>query len=244
MQTAMDRQSPRQRPPGRPLMYQRWLQLLFLHWPLPAAELAALVPAPLELDLFDGQAWIGVVPFTMRRVRPRGLPALPGCSAFHELNVRTYVHYLGFPGVWFFSLDAANPLAVRAARWRFHLPYFDARMRLAAKGPEVAYDSLRTHRDAPFAAFRARWTFGQPLGEVAADSLEFFLTERYCLYACDGQRLWRARIHHPPWPLRRATLHELHSSMLEPLGLRPAAGAPHIAGAERIDVDIFPLERL
>src|SRR5262245_4554326 len=109
-------------------MRMSWHDLLFAHWPVPVAAMRALVPAPLEVDTFDGAAWIGVVPFRMTRVGPLWLPPIPGVSSFAELNVRTYVTRDDKPGVWFFSLDAANPLAVRTARRFFHLPYFHAAM--------------------------------------------------------------------------------------------------------------------
>ena len=103
-------------------MTQTWHDLLFAHWPVPAESLARLVPSPFELDLFEGRAWLGIVPFVMTNVAPRGVPALPGLSSFPELNVRTYVRVGGRPGVYFFSLDAASVLAVRAARLLLHLP--------------------------------------------------------------------------------------------------------------------------
>src|SRR5262245_23161746 len=121
-----ERSWPRPSPPWA--MAMRWHDLLFLHWPIAAAELRPRIPAPLAIDEHSGSAWIGVVPFRMTNVRPRGVPGLPWLSAFPELNVRTYVTHGGKPGVWFFSLDAAQRLAVIAARRRFHLPYFHARM--------------------------------------------------------------------------------------------------------------------
>jgi uncharacterized protein YqjF (DUF2071 family) len=119
--------------PRRPWMLaMRWHDLLFMHWPMLHVALRALIPPELALDTFDGTAWIGVVPFRMNGVRPRGLPALPWLSVFPELNLRTYVTTGGKPGVWFFSLDAANPVVVRLARKLFYLPYYDAHM--ASKG--------------------------------------------------------------------------------------------------------------
>src|SRR6185312_4553706 len=130
--------------PTRPwIMRMEWHDLLFMHWPLPAALVRPLIPAALRLDTFDGWVWIGVVPFTMRGVRPRLAPAVPRLSAFCELNVRTYVTAEHRPGVWFFSLDAANPLAVRAARLAFRLPYYDARMDSTRIGDAIRYQSVR-----------------------------------------------------------------------------------------------------
>jgi len=129
-----------------------------MHWPVPAEALRPLIPPALAVDTFDGQAWVGVVPFRMSGIRAHFLPPIPGTAAFPELNVRTYVTIDGKPGVWFFSLDAANRLAVRVARWTFHLPYYDATMSCTRDGAgEVAYRSTRTHRHAKPAAFAARY---------------------------------------------------------------------------------------
>ena len=125
-----DRLLVRTPPPGQPVMYQNWGSLLFLHWPLPAESLRPLIPKPLALDTFDGAAWIGITPFTMWGIRAAFLPPIPVLSESHELNVRTYVHLDGVPGIWFFSLDASNAVATLGARLTFHLPYFHARMRL------------------------------------------------------------------------------------------------------------------
>jgi len=218
-------------------MRMSWHDLLFAHAPVPLAALRALVPAGLEIDTFDGAAWLGVVPFRMTRVGPRFLPALPGLSAFPELNVRTYVTRDGRPGVWFFSLDAANRAAVWTARRFFHLPYFDARMSCTADGDEVVYASERTHEGAASATFRARY---RPVGDVYATrpgDVDHWLTERYCLYAAkpDGALL-RVEIEHPPWPLQRATAEIAANTMAEAAGLPFEASPPHLHFARRLDV--------
>lgn len=223
-------------------MRQTWGRLLFLHWPVAPEGLRPLLPPGLALDTFDGQAWLGVVPFTMWGIQPTFGPPLPGLRAFHELNVRTYVHRDGLPGVWFFSLDAASPLAVWAARTFYHLPYFRAAMDLAADGGVVRYSSRRRHRGAPAAHFRCAWRVGEPLPATEPGSLPFFLTERYCLYAARGRRLWRGRILHPPWPLRRAEILDLDSTMVESHGLPSPEGEPLVHGADEIRVEIWGLE--
>src|SRR5262249_55787207 len=125
-------------------MHQNWGTLLFMHWPVDPDALNSLLPSSLSLDTFDGTAWLGVVPFWMWGIRASFLPRIPGTSAFPELNVRTYVHYKGVPGVWFFSLDAANSLAVWGARRFYYLPYFNARMQLRRNGQTVSYSSRRS----------------------------------------------------------------------------------------------------
>ena len=170
-------------PEGPWLMSQTWNDLLFAHWPVAKDRLRELVPPPFELDLFDGEAWLAVVPFTMTNVVPRFVPALPWISAFPELNVRTYVRAGDKPGVFFFSLDAGNAVAVGAARALLNLPYFRADMKVTADDT-VNYSSRRLAGAAEFRArFRARGNLRTP----APGSLEYFLTERYCLYAVDHQ---------------------------------------------------------
>jgi uncharacterized protein YqjF (DUF2071 family) len=227
------------------VMAQTWHDLLFAHWPMPAHTLRREVPPRLELDTFDGQAWLAVTPFRMTGVRPRLLPLLPGLSAFPELNVRTYVTDGQKRGVWFFSLDAGNRAAVELARRWFHLPYFHARMSLEHKGDGVFYESRRIHRGAPAAEFRASY---RPIGEViraTSGSLEHWLTERYCLYAMDErQRLFRAEIHHVPWPLQLAAVEIEINTMAAGHGF-VLAGGPSLAHfSRRLDVRVWQPRRV
>ena len=196
--------------PDRPwLIFQSWQDLLFAHWPIPASQMAELLPAGLALDTYAGEAWVTVVPFRMSGVRPRFLPAAPGLSSFPELNVRTYVKGSSAeaerPGVFFFSLDAGSPLAVTMARRFFHLPYFRAQMTCRNEDDSIRFDSRRTHGGAPEADFRAAYRPAGPVYQAADSSLEQWLVERYCLYSADGAgRIYRAEVHHAPWPLQRA----------------------------------------
>ena len=187
------------------IMSQAWHDLLFAHWPVSPDAVRDTLPPGLELDLFGGEAWLGVVPFRMSGVRPRFTPPVPGLSYFPELNLRTYVVRDGRPGVWFYTLEASNKIAVRIARTWFHLPYHDARMRCEARGADLDYESVRTHKDSGTPRFKARYG---PRGDVyASDSgtLELWLTERYCLYAASKRgALYRAEIQHGPWPLQPA----------------------------------------
>lgn len=226
-------------PPEHPWQIaMTWHDLLFMHWPLAPELLRPLVPTGLALDVRDGGAWLGIVPFGMRGTRPRWLPALPGLSAFPEINVRTYVVADGRPGVWFFSLDAASRLAVRGARRFFHLSYFDARMRLGIESDGgVSYHSRRTHRNAMPAEFVGRY---RPIGQAltaAPGSLESWLTDRYCLYATDGRgRLYRGEIDHPPWPLQLAEVDIERNTMHQQLGIELPSARPLLHFARRLDV--------
>ncbi len=241
----IDRLSIRTRPAGKPVMHQTWDKLLFMHWPIPKAELLPLIPRGLEIDTFGGTAWIGVTPFTMPRIRPPGLPAPPVVGRSHEINVRTYVHRRGVPGVWFLSLDASNPLAVLGARLGFSLPYFVARMSLEERDRTIRFASRRAQPGAPPADFEAVWRREEALPDAQPDSQEFFLIERYCLYASRGENMYRARIHHEPWPLCRVSLMSHASSMVESHGLSVPRVSPLLHGQiAPLDVDVWAPERL
>ena len=199
------------------VMTQTWSDLLFAHWPIEAHALRRDVPAPFELDLFDGRGWIGVVPFRMTNVGPRGLPAIPGIAEFAELNVRTYVRVDDRPGVYFFSLDAESGWAVRVARALLNLPYHLASMTVATRDGRVRYDSRRAA--GVDGEFRATY---EPTGEpfvARPGTLEYFLTERYCLYHTRRGRPYRLEIHHPPWRLQHARARLEHNTMAAVNGL-------------------------
>ena len=187
------------------VMRMRWRELLFAHWVVDQSTLRRLIPGGLQVDSFEGRCYVGAVPFLMEGVGPRMLPRLPGLHAFPELNLRTYVTAGGKPGVWFFSLDAGQKLAVRAARRFFYLPYFDAKFDIDVAESRVEYSATRTHRDAAPAKFSATY---RPLGAVyqsAPGTLDAWLTDRYCLYSADpAGKIYRGEIDHPPWPLQKA----------------------------------------
>lgn len=175
-----------------------------------------LIPRELDLDIFDDWCWIGVVPFRMSGVHPRHVPAP---MAFAELNVRTYVKARERSGVWFFSLDAASRLAVRAARW-LGMPYFDARMSVRTREQTVHYESKRIHRRAPSAELSAVYQPSGPIYHAAPGSLDHWLTERYCLYAAlEPERIVYGEIHHPPWSLQPAEAELRMNTMTQGLGI-------------------------
>jgi uncharacterized protein YqjF (DUF2071 family) len=226
-------------------MRQDWHHLLFLHWAIVAEQLRRLIPAGLELDLFDGRAYVGLVPFTMTGVRPVWAPAVPGLSSFHETNVRTYVHRAGRdPGVWFFSLDAANPVAVTLARTFFHLPYFHARMRLTLEPEAIAYSSERRGWAVPRVTSAIRC---KPTGSAApaqVGTLEHFLVERYLLYAAHRDRLYRGQVHHSPYPLQTVEVASLDETLLATAGIGRPNDAPLARFARSVRVEVFPLTRV
>jgi uncharacterized protein YqjF (DUF2071 family) len=214
-----------------------WHELAFLHWRVPADALRPLVPTELELETYDGGAWLGVVPFRMTHAAARGLPRFGPVTDFAELNVRTYVTAGGRPGIWFFSLDATQPLAVRIARGCFHLPYLDARIDIQRAGDQIAYRSVRTHLGAGVAELDVRYRPAGPVQRSQTGSLEQFLTDRYCLYAATaGGRVLRLEIDHPPWPLQPAEAQLERCTMTQPLGIELAPAPDLVHYAERLDV--------
>jgi uncharacterized protein YqjF (DUF2071 family) len=238
-----DRLKMRLRPRGSPLMYQTWDSLLFMHWRVPEEVLKPLIPARLSIDKFYGSAWLTVTPFTLSNVRPIYTPPLPWVSDFHEINVRTYVHFDGDPGVWFFSLDANSTLPVLAARAVYHLPYHDAEIRFENNNGRVDFAMDRSSGQ-PSAHFDARWSIGNGLSESVPGSLEFFLTERYCLYAEHKGELYRARINHRPWPLQAAALDRYQTDLFQANSLPVPDEDPTVCSGGPVKVEVWPLEKV
>jgi uncharacterized protein YqjF (DUF2071 family) len=225
-------------------MYQRWHDLLFAHWALPPERVRPLVPCELELDLFDGKAWIGVIPFWMSHVCFRGLTPIPTAGTFPELNVRTYVRcpqQADKPGVYFFSLDAASLLAVFGARMGFGLPYFWAQMRAEiVEDGEIQYRSVRKEKRRPAQLIARYRPTGTP--SVTKSSFELFVTERYCLYVVRRGRTHRVEIHHLPWPLEPAEAEFQLNTMAHASGIELPAEPPVLQFAKTLEVYIFALE--
>ena len=217
-------------------MTQTWHNLLFAHWRVDVSALRQIVPTAFELDLFNHEAWVGVVPFYMTNVGLRATPSLPWLSAFPELNVRTYVRVDDKPGVYFFSLDAGRALAVAAARRLLNLPYFRATMTVDARRDGVVYHSAR--RDShPAAVFKAEYGPTGPSFHTARGSLEHFLTERYCLYHQTRRGTpYRLEIHHPQWPLQVAWADMQVNTMAVASGFQVEDTPPLLHFARRLDV--------
>jgi hypothetical protein len=213
----------------------RWHDLLFAHWPMPAEALRPLVPPALDLDTFDGTAWLGIVPFRMTRVRPFAVP-LPGDAvAYAEVNVRTYVTGPdGGRGVWFLSLDGEHRAGALAARAAFGIEYRFARVRLRRDGDTVRFES---RRDGPHArALRATYVPTGPAAHAPPGSLDAFLTDRLCLYGVRAGRLLRGDIEHAAWPLRPADASIETNTMATAFGLVLPDVAPVLHLADRLDV--------
>ena len=238
----------RARPSGPVVMYQRWEHLLFLHWRYDAAVVQAMLPAGLHVDTWSESAWVGLVPLFMRDVRPRFVPPIPAISDFLELNLRTYVYdALGRPGIYFFSLDCDQPVAVETARRLLHLRYEHCVMRATATPGANGWVKMETQRAGrgEHATFRYQ-AFG-PVTEPPVDSLEFFLLERYRLYTSDasGERLGSIRVCHAPYQMRAAHVTEWGDAPLRQAGFLPPLRDPdHACTAEPVDVETFAPEKV
>jgi uncharacterized protein YqjF (DUF2071 family) len=217
------------------VMRQTWHDLLFAHWPVARDRLRTLVPSFLEIDTFDNEAWLGITPFHLSGVTARNLPAIPWISSFDEINVRTYVLHDGIPGVYFFSLDANSIIAVEGAKTAFHLPYFVADIECTEQRSELSYRSRRGGTTS--AQFQAIYSPAGRVFEPAVDSLEYWLTERYCLYTLDADsRAYRVEIHHRPWQLHRAEARIGLNTMADAAGIRLPSMKPLLHFSRRLDV--------
>ncbi|MEM9444872.1 MAG: DUF2071 domain-containing protein [Verrucomicrobiota bacterium] len=216
---------------------QKWKDLLFVHWEVDKDWLRSKIPPKLELDLFNDKAWIGIVPFSMYGVTLKGFPAPKFMCNFPEINIRTYVRHRDKSGIWFFSLDVPNPIAVWAARTFFYLPYYLAKMQATDNSENIHYFHQRNDK-----VFNAYYKSDRHLN-VAADSFEHWATERYCLYTTTAKGdLIIGQIHHQKWPLREAKLEILQNTLLD----RIPVGGMHssILFSKSIDVIIFPIEKV
>jgi uncharacterized protein len=230
-------------PVERPVMLQRWADVTYLHWPLPALDVARVLPPGLEVDTHDGLAWVGLVPFIMRELRLPGVPALPWLSTFPEVNVRTYVVGPRGPGVWFCSLDAARLGGVLVALTGYGLQYRWARMRAARRGDELRFWSARRWPGPP----GARAHVGVRLGAAveSPDALDQFHTNRWGLYTrMRGGGLAFAPVEHGPWRLRRADLTVLTEDVVAAAGLTRPATPPRIRYSPGVEVRIGLPRRL
>ena len=235
---AINRVLPRQRPKKKIKGYQSWRNLTFLHWEIASEELEPLLPSGLQLDLFQGKAYIGIVPFEMKNIRPAWCPQVLGFN-FLETNVRTYVIHNQEPGVFFFSLDANSYIAVKVARWIWHLPYFHSAMTLSNKDAVYNYTLKRTDK----VQSQIKIEVSETLPPSEADSLEYFLLERYLLFTELRGQLLRGQVHHIPYPVRQAELIDFEDQLLEVNNIGGISSSPDLVHfSQGVDVEIYPLE--
>jgi uncharacterized protein len=232
--------------PARPwIMKQTWHNLLFAHWPVPAEAIRPLLHEGLQLDTFDGDAWIGIIPFRLSGIQLRWLPPVPFVETFTEINVRTYVKFQGKPGILFLSLDTDNPLVTAFARPWFHMPYHNADMQFRVSGEKVIFCSKRRARGAERPGFCAVYEPGANLAAAQAGTLEHWLTERYCFYCRNTVgNLFRCEAHHPRWRLREAQADVIENTMTAPYGIDLGDRKPLLHYSHRMDALIWPVEKL
>ncbi len=238
--TLESRLAARERSSRAHVMYQRWQSLLFLHWRWDAAKIQRTLPAGLHVDTFQGDAWLAIVPFYMRGIRPRFFPPVPGISDFLELNVRTYVHdEQGRPGVWFYSLDCNQPLAVWTARTFFHLPYQRARMSGEVSDGWIDY---RCQRRGEPAESHFRYRIAAEFEAAEPGTLAFFLAERYLLFSRTPRGIRCGQVNHIPYPLAEAALGKWDVYPLLQAGFTDPQRPPdHVIGSSGVDVAVYPL---
>ncbi len=239
------RLQPTHRPDQKPIGHQRWRNLSFIHWRVPPDALRHLIPDSLEIDTYDGDAWLGLVPFYMSHIRPWWSPAVPYISNFCETNLRTYVHHRGEkPGVWFFSLDASRLLPVLVARKLWKLNYYWAQMKIHRQPNSIQYTSHRFSKREPASVNLNATVDPEPLAPPPTGyetSLEFFLAERYLLYTESTKGLLCGQVHHHPYPLKRARIETMQQSLSDTIAC-PVPDVPdHVLFSEGVDVEIFPL---
>lgn len=220
-------------------MYHKWQWAGFLHWRYPAAEVQALLPAGVEVETFDGSAWVGIVPFLMNDVRAPGLPALPWLSRFPEMNVRTYVRGRdAASAIWFFSLDAGRLPAVVGGRVGYGLPYFWSDMAVRRHGSRVAYRCRRRWPGPVGTRGDIDLDFEDPIDDADVDELTLFLTARHRLYTVMAGRLAGANAYHRSWPLHRARVDGLDENLVSAAGLSPPEGEPLVHASPGVAVRI------
>ncbi|MED3864829.1 YqjF family protein [Priestia megaterium] len=226
------------------IMKQTWKDLLFIHWPVDPAFLSSLLPSQLEPDTYDGQGWIALVPFTMTDIRFKGTPAVPIFSRLYELNVRTYVTYKREKGVYFFSLDASNPLGVWIARQFFHLPYYHAAMTFNKTQNHISFQSVRTHRDSKKERVKLTYRGTSPSYRSRKGELAHWLTERYCLFTTHQGNVYRGDLYHDPWELQKGECEIRDDSITQPF-LRPADNRDLIVHyANQVTAYFYPFKKV
>jgi uncharacterized protein len=233
---ALDRISPTRRPDGANAGTQNWRELLFVHWALPLDAVRPLIPKAIELDPWDGRAWVGLVPFRMQQIRPSWLPRALALD-FLELNLRTYVHFRGRPAVWFFSLEASSWLAVRAARAGWSLPYHHAKMTTSREGDRIRFDSTRRSDGS---RFDVEYEIGEELGPSVPGTHEHFLLERYLLLSQRRGAILEGQVHHTPYVAHRARLARVHDDLIAAAGMPRREGPPDaVHSSAGVDVEVF-----
>lgn len=224
------------------IMKQTWKHVLFLHWPLHAESLRPFIPKELEIDTYDGQAWLGMIVFEMGGIYPRGLSRLPLTPPFSEINVRTYVTYKGEPGIYFLSIDVNNWASLNIAKRWYHLPYRPSEVSIQKEGASLHFEGIR--KKEPLYV-KGSYT---PLKESffsRAGRLDYWFTERYRLYSSDSfSNLYTASIDHPPWALQNTEVTIDKNTLFSPFGFHLGADAPIAHYSYGVQTNFWNIKKL
>lgn len=231
---------------ARPVLRQRWDDLASFHWRYPAEVVQALLPSGLTVDTFDGDAWVGLIPFHMRAVRVLPGPVVPHLGSFVEINVRTYVvDRFGHRGVWFWSLDVPRSVIVGVARSCFSLPYCwgasSHTVEPTSGGDRHRYVHRRrwprpTTGRAPHADIR--YTVGDRVPDDEVSDLDHFLSARWSLFTVRRGRLVRGDVDHPRWPVHQVRDVAIDATLVEAAGLPTPVGEPYSFASPGVPVQV------
>ncbi|OIK07631.1 hypothetical protein BIV60_27070 [Bacillus sp. MUM 116] len=228
------------------IMKQSWRNLLFAHWPIPVNLMRPLIPKPLQLDTYECYAWIGIIVFIIDGIYLRGIPRLPLFAKFPEINVRTYVHYNGKPGVYFLSLDAPHWATYTIARKWYRLPYYQSLIQFWKDHSGFYFNSVRSDRKSPFlAGFNGNFMASSRVFFAGEGTIDQWLTERYCLYSVDKKgNLFCGDIDHIPWPLQTAEADIYKNTLVTPFGFEPPKTQPLLHFSQGVDSVFANIKRV
>jgi hypothetical protein len=224
------------------IMKQKWNHVLFLHWPISPVHLRPLVPGALQIDTYDGKAWLGMIIFEMGGIYPRRFPGLSLTLPFSEINVRTYVTYKGEPGIYFLSIDVNNWASLQIAKRWYHLPYHPAKVSIRKSGKSLSFEGIR--KKEPLKV-KGSYTPRRDVYMSRADQLDYWFTERYRLFSTDAlSNLYTAAIDHPPWPLQQADVSFEKNTLFSPFPFKLAEDTPIAHYSHGVQTNFWNIKKL
>ncbi|MGG1677746.1 YqjF family protein [Neobacillus sp. NRS-1170] len=226
------------------IMRQTWKNLLFLHWPISLEKLRPYVPSSLQIDTYNGSAWLGVILFVIEGIYPRGISSVSVTPKFPEINVRTYVQCDGKPGIYFLSIDVQNWASLNIAKRWYRLPYYSSEISFQKEGQSFQCQSVRKGNANTIISFKGKYF---PVSEVyfpKEGTLDHWLTERYCLYSStNGVNIYCGEIHHQPWPLQKAEIEIVNNTLFTPFHFDLSEVKPTAYFSEGVDSLIWNIKK-
>ncbi len=227
------------------IMRQRWRNLLFSHWPIPLETLRRHIPSELEIDTYQGRAYLGVIVFMIEGIHLRGLSSLSLTPVFSEVNLRTYVHYQGKPGVFFLSLDVGDWASYTIAKRWYRLPYKKALISFQKEGQSFACQSVRKGTIDPPISFGVKYAPASEVYVPKEGTLDHWLTERYCLFSTNnGSNIYCGEIHHRPWPLQKAKADISKNTLFTPFRMEGSEGKPICHFSKGLDTLFWNIKKI